>query len=100
MRFLKLKNTKLLGALRSPADFFTPLTTFTNWIWNTKTVLWESAWKNPWCIDAVSSDIPLLLSKKSMGEAKIKLDLENSIPAIFGQQITLLVVPLNIIVFL
>lgn len=35
-----------------------------------------------------------------MGEAKIKLDLENSIPAIFGQQITLLVVPLNIIVFL
>ena len=35
--------------------------------------------------DIVDSDIPLLLSKNSMKEAKIKLDLENDKVEIFGK---------------
>ena len=26
----------------------------TKWIWNTKTVVWESAWKNPWCVNTTA----------------------------------------------
>ena len=37
--------------------------------------------------DIVDSDIPLLLSKSSMKEAKVKLDLENDRASIFGRQV-------------
>ena len=37
--------------------------------------------------DIVDSDIPLLLSKNSMKEAKVKLDLENYCASIFGRNI-------------
>ena len=39
--------------------------------------------------DIVDSDIPLLLSKSSMKEAKVKLDLENDCASIFGRQVDL-----------
>ena len=39
--------------------------------------------------DIVYSDIPLLLSKGSMKEAKEKLDLENDCASIFGRQVDL-----------
>ena len=39
--------------------------------------------------DIVDSDTPLLLSKSSMKEAKVKLDLENDCASIFGRQVDL-----------
>ena len=41
------------------------------------------------CTDIVDSDVPLLLSKNSMKEAKIKLDLENDKVEIFGKLLDL-----------
>ena len=40
-------------------------------------------------VDIVKSDIPLLLSKKAMKKAKMKIDLENDTCAIFGKEIEL-----------
>ena len=40
-------------------------------------------------VDIVKSDIPLLLSKKVMKKAKMKIDLENDRCAIFGKEIEL-----------
>ena len=40
-------------------------------------------------MDSIKSDIPLLLSKKAMKKAKIKIDLENDRCVVFGKDVDL-----------